>query len=239
MFWRPLGSVMSGVTRAALQCWRVPGRDPSCPPHHQIILLLAGLFSWSSPGRCCFSLGAPFHPPLQRAGALRQPDLRASRRKRPGGRRKRADGRCCRGRDLGEVRRLLLGGERAAATGGLQQPGVLLPLQPAGGFPHQQGHCVPADQQSGAGLSAWRRGDQRRSVSTRSGTNQNGEGGRRRDEGANARGGGGDIQGGAAWMTAVRMAWCVKRNALVTGRSNKSWDCLIQKKQKCHFLLEA
>lgn len=232
MLWHPLGSVMSGVTRPALQCWCVTGRGPSCPPHHQIILLLAGLFSWSSPGRCCFSFGAPFHTPLQRAGALRQPDLSPSRRKWHGGRRKRTDRRCCRW--LWEVRRLLLGRPRAAATCGLQQPGVLLPLQPAGGFPHQQGHCVPADQQSGAGLSAWRRGDQRRSVSTRSGTNQTGEGGRRQD----ARRGGGDIQSGAAWMTAVKMEWYEKLNAHVTGCSNKSLDCLIQKKQKCHFLLE-
>lgn len=236
MFWHPLGSVMSGVTRPALQCWCVTGRGPSCPPHHQIILLLAGLFSWSSPGRRCFSFGAPFHTPLQRAGALRQPDLRPSRRKWHGRRRKRTDRWCCRW--LWEVNRLLLGEPRAAATCGLQQPGVLLPLQPAGGFPHQQGYCGPADQQRGAGLSAWRRGHQRRSVSTRSGTNQNGEGGRRRDEGANARRGGGDIQGAAAWMTAVRMAWYEKLKAHVTGCSNKSLYCLIQKKQKCHLLLE-
>lgn len=164
---------MPGAARPAVQCRCVTGSgEPTRPPHHQIIILLACMFPWSSPGRwCCLFIGAPFHTPVQGAGALCQPDLRPGRGKWHGGRRKTTGWRRCGWLDVWAVRGLLLCEPRVAAACGLQQPRVLLSLQPPGGFPHQQGHRVPADQQSGAGLPAWGRGDQRRSVPTRSGTN--------------------------------------------------------------------
>lgn len=196
------------------------------------------MFPWSSPGRCCcVFIGAPFHTPVRGAGALRGPDLRRGRGKWHGGRRKTTGWRRCGGVDLGDVRGWLLCQPRAAAASGLQQPGVLLSLQPAGGFPHQPGHRVPADQQSGAGLSARGRGDQRRSVPTRSGTDQNREGGRRRErhEGANPRGRDRDIQSGAAWMNTLRSVWDEKLKVCVTGYANKSsyWLVLKEEEAKC------
>lgn len=234
---------MPGATGPAVQCRRVTGsREPTRPPHHQIIVLLACIFPWSSPGRrCCLVIRAPFHTPVQGAGALRQPDLRPGRGKWHGGSRETTGWRCCGWLDLWDARDLLLWEARVAAACGLQQPRVLLSLQPAGGFPHQQGHRLPADQQSGAGLSAWGRGDQRRSVQTRRGTDQNREGGRRRerDEGANTWGRARDIQGGAAWMNTLRLVWDEKIKDCVTGCANRSldWFVLEEEKAKCIFCL--
>ncbi|TMS17098.1 hypothetical protein E3U43_001167 [Larimichthys crocea] len=63
-------------------------------------------------------------------------------------------------------------GRCAAATYGFQQHSLLLPLQPPGRFPHQQGHCEPTDQPSGEGLPTWGGSDQGCSVSTRGSTDQ-------------------------------------------------------------------
>lgn len=172
----PSVCVMCWVARAVGQPQPTTrGRDPTCAPHHQIVLSLAGSSSWSSQGAC----RAPFNVALQRSGALYQLGRWAGERK----------GQCrwCRwsrtertdGHEwawlLREIRGMFFSKSSTAAACGFQQHSLLLPLQPPCGFPPQQGHSESADQPGGEGVPTRGGGDQRCSVPTGSGSDQNRE----------------------------------------------------------------